>query len=206
MRTVDNEVVDVDELDPDPIAQFRRWYDDVVAADLPEPSAMVVATADLEGRPSARHVLLKQVDERGFVWFTNYESRKGQEIAVNARACLVFPWFPIRRQVIVQGEVERVDPSESDAYFASRDRGSQIGAWASPQSQVIPDRTFLEARVAQYEREFEGSEVERPPHWGGFRLRPSNVELWAGQQNRLHDRFRYERESSGGWTVVRLAP
>ncbi len=196
--------MDVGDLDPDPIVQFRRWYDDALAQ-LPEPSAMVLATADATGAPSARHVLLKGVDERGFVWFTNYESTKARELAANPRAALVFPWFPIRRQVTVKGNVEVLDGAASDAYFATRDRRSQIGAWASPQSEVIPDRAWLEHRVEDTERRFDGVDVPRPPHWGGYRLTPHRIELWHNQPNRLHDRFRYERGESG-WTLVRLAP
>jgi pyridoxamine 5'-phosphate oxidase len=196
--------MDVADLDPDPIKQFQRWMADAVAS-LPEPSAMVLATADAGGRPSARHVLLKGVDDRGFVWFTNYESTKARDVRENPRASLVFPWFPIRRQVIVLGTVSEVDAAESDAYFATRDRASQIGAWASPQSEIIPDRMWLEQRVAELDARFEGVDVPRPPHWGGFRLAPVRVELWHNQPNRLHDRLRYER-TSDGWSIVRVAP
>ena len=196
--------MDVGDVDPDPIVQFQRWWADAVEA-LPEPSAMVLATADGFGTPSARHVLLKGVDQRGFVWFTNRNSRKGRELAENRRAALVFPWFPIRRQVIVRGTASTIDDRESDAYFATRDRPSQIGAWASPQSEVIPDRAWLEREWAEYEARFDGVDVPRPPHWGGYRLVPDIVELWHNQPSRLHDRLRYERDGDS-WTIVRLAP
>jgi pyridoxamine 5'-phosphate oxidase len=196
--------MDVADLDPDPIKQFQRWLADAVES-LPEPTAMVLATADASGRPSARHVLLKGIDDRGFVWFTNYESTKAHDVRENPRASLVFPWFPIRRQVIVLGTVSEVDAEESDAYFATRDRASQIGAWASPQSSIIPDRLWLERRVDELTARFEGVEVPRPKHWGGFRLAPERVELWHNQADRLHDRLRYERIGDD-WSIVRVAP
>jgi pyridoxamine 5'-phosphate oxidase len=201
--------LDAGDLDPDPIVQFGRWYDDVVAAGLPEPGAVVLSTAGADGRPRARHVLLRGFDERGFVWHTNYESRKGRDLAENPWACLTFPWFPIRRQVVVTGTVERISAEESDAYFASRDRGNQISAWASEQSTEIPDRVFLEGRVAELEERYAGADVPRPPHWGGYRLAPDMIELWQGRINRLHDRLRYERAGGGvrgGWHITRLSP
>jgi pyridoxamine 5'-phosphate oxidase len=196
--------MDIGDIDPDPIAQFERWLADAREA-LPEPTAMVLATADETGRPSARHVLLKGLDHRGFVWFTNYTSAKARELDVNPRAALVFPWFPIRRQVIVSGPVSVIDEGESDAYFANRDRASQIGAWASPQSEVIPDRRWLEQRVHELEIRFRGDEVPRPHFWGGYRLSPDRIDLWHNQPDRLHDRFRYER-TAAGWSITRLAP
>jgi pyridoxamine 5'-phosphate oxidase len=196
--------MDVGDIDPDPFKQFERWLSDAVES-LPEPTAMVLATADESGRPSARHVLLKGFDERGFVWFTNYKSAKARELSANPRAALVFPWFPIRRQVIVGGTVSIIDAAESDAYFATRDRASQIGAWASPQSDVIPDRRWLEERVIELEARFEGEDVPRPPFWGGYRLDPDRIDLWHNQPDRLHDRFRYERRETG-WIITRLAP
>jgi pyridoxamine 5'-phosphate oxidase len=196
--------MDVGDLDPDPIKQFERWWEDARAS-LPEPAAMVLATADGSGRPSARHVLLKGLDDRGFVWFTNYESAKARELRANPRAALVFPWFPMQRQVIVSGSVAVTDDDESDAYFATRDRASQLSAWASPQSEVIPDRAWLEQRVAELEARFAGADVPRPPFWGGYRLTPDRIDLWHNQPNRLHDRFRYER-SGDSWTISRLAP
>jgi pyridoxamine 5'-phosphate oxidase len=197
--------MDVGDIDPDPIKQFQRWLDDAVAS-LPESSAMVLATADASGRPSARHVLLKGLDDRGFVWFTNYESAKARDLRDNPRAALVFPWFPIRRQVIVSGSVATIDEHESDVYFATRDRGSQISAWASPQSDVVPDRRWLEERVIDLEARFEGVDVPRPPFWGGYRLAPDRIDLWYNQPDRLHDRFRYERTDDGSWAISRLAP
>jgi pyridoxamine 5'-phosphate oxidase len=196
--------MDVGDIDPDPITQFERWLADA-AESLPEPTAMVLATADGSGRPSARHVLLKGIDHRGFVWFTNYASAKARDLRANPRAALVFPWFPIRRQVIVNGTVSMIDDGESDAYFATRDRASQIGAWASPQSEVIPDRHWLEQRVIELEARFQGIDVPRPDFWGGYRLEPDRIDLWFNQPDRLHDRFRYER-TAHGWIIQRLAP
>jgi pyridoxamine 5'-phosphate oxidase len=186
--------------------QFGRWLDGTVAAGLPEPNAMVLATADPAGRPSSRTVLLKEYDERGFVFFTNYESGKGADLAANPQASLVFPWFAIFRQVIVLGSVERTGREETEAYFATRPRGAQLGAWASPQSRPLADRAELEAawRVAQ--ERFAGEEVPAPPHWGGFRIRPQSVEFWQGRVSRLHDRLRYRRAAGDGWLVERLAP
>jgi len=187
--------------------QFGRWFAEVAAAGLPEPNAMVVATADTRGRPSARTVLLKGYDDRGFVFYTNYGSRKGVEALTNPYASLVFPWFPVQRQVVVCGSVEKVDRAETDAYFASRPRGSRLGAWASPQSQVVPDREAVEARFEEVARRFpEGAEVPAPPHWGGLRVVPETVEFWQGRPSRLHDRLRYRRGDDGSWTVERLAP
>jgi pyridoxamine 5'-phosphate oxidase len=196
--------MDVADVDPDPILQFEHWLEDAHAS-LPEPTAMVLATADDTGVPSGRFVLLKGLDHRGFVWFTNYQSAKARELEANPRAALVFPWFPIRRQVIVRGTVTRVDDAESDTYFATRDRASQIGAWASPQSEVIPDRAWLERRVTELEAEFDGAEVPRPPFWGGYRLAPDRIDLWHNQPDRLHDRVRYDR-TADGWILTRLAP
>ncbi len=194
------------DLAPDWPTQFARWFADVVAAGLPEPNAMVVATADAQGRPSARHVLLKDYSERGFTFFTNYGSRKATEVAANPYASLVFPWFAIHRQVVVCGRVERADRAETEAYFAQRPRGAQIGAWASPQSQVIPDRAALVEAIAELERRFpDGTPVPPPPYWGGLRVVPDTVEFWHGRISRLHDRLRYRRTEEG-WTVERLAP
>jgi len=186
-------------------AQFATWFAAAVDYGLPEPNAMIVATADAEGRPSARTVLLKGYDERGFVFFTNYVSRKGAEITVNPHAGLVFPWFPMQRQVIVAGAVERVSRAETEAYFATRPRGSQLGAWASPQSGVLPSRQAVDDAYAAAEQRFADAEVPAPPHWGGLRVLPETVEFWQGRTSRLHDRLRYRREP-GGWVVERLAP
>lgn len=198
--------MELDELDPNPIVQLQRWLDDAIAAGLSHPNAMALATADAEGRPSVRHVLLKGLDERGLEFHTNYESRKGHDLAANPRASVVFPWFGLWRQATASGTVTKVSAEESDAYFESRDRGSQIGAWASPQSQPVPDRAWLEARVAELTRRYEGGSVPRPPHWGGYRLRPDTIDFWYSQPDRLHDRFRFTRTADGAWTVTRLAP
>jgi pyridoxamine 5'-phosphate oxidase len=186
-------------------SQFARWFAEATAAGLPEPNAMIVATADAAARPSARTVLLKGYDERGFVFFTNYTSRKGTEALANPAASLVFPWFPMQRQVLIAGAVEPVDRAETEAYFASRPRGSQLGAWASPQSQVLPDRAAVEAGLAAAVERFGDGPVPPPPHWGGLRVVPETVEFWQGRSNRLHDRLRFHRTREG-WAVERLAP
>src|SRR2546421_6437299 len=188
------------------VTQFRRWLDDAIAAALPEPNAMVLATADADGRPSARTVLLKGYDGAGLVFYTNYRSRKGRELAANPRASAVFPWIALARQVIVTGSVEPVPADRSDAYFASRPHGSQVGAAASPQSEVVPDRAALDAAWERVGALYpDGTPVPRPEHWGGYLLRPDTVEFWQGQVNRMHDRLRYRR-GNGDWVVERLAP
>ncbi|MCM0677119.1 pyridoxamine 5'-phosphate oxidase [Micromonospora phytophila] len=187
--------------------QFGRWFADAVAAGLPEPNAMVVGTADAAGRPSGRTVLLKGYDPEGFVFFTNHESRKGAEAAANPYASLVFPWFPMQRQVVVAGPVERIDRAETEAYFAVRPRGSQLGAWASTQSRVLPDRAALDAAYrAAAERFADVERIPAPPHWGGLRVRPESVEFWQGRASRLHDRLRFRLTGPGTWAVERLAP
>jgi pyridoxamine 5'-phosphate oxidase len=193
------------DLAADWVAQFAAWFAEAAAYGLPEPNAMIVATADRAGRPSARTVLLKGYDARGFVFYTNYTSRKGTEATVNPYASLVFPWFPMQRQVLVAGPVEKVSRAETEAYFATRPRGSQLGAWASPQSQVLPDRAAVEAGLAEVVARFGDGPVPAPPHWGGFRVAPDTVEFWQGRSSRLHDRLRYRREA-GGFVVERLAP
>lgn len=189
----------------DPFKQFERWFNATTAAGLHLPNALILATADAQGMPSARAVLLKGYDEGGFVFYTNYSSRKGREISANPHACLLFSWEELQRQVRIEGPVEKVSASESDAYFASRPLGSRLGAWASPQSETVPDRAALEARFADAKRRF-GDAVPRPPHWGGYRVIPHAIEFWQGRENRLHDRLCYRREGAARWTIERLAP
>ena len=186
-------------------AQFDAWFADALSYGLPEPNAMIVATADRAARPSARTVLLKGFDELGFVFFTNYASRKGREALSNPYAGLVFPWFPMQRQVIVGGTVARVTRAETEEYFATRPHGSQLGAWASPQSQVVPDRAAVDAGLADTIARFGDRPVPPPPHWGGLRVMPETVEFWQGRSNRLHDRLRYRRDKDD-WVIERLAP
>ena len=203
------ELAGLDERDlaPDWPAQFARWLEDAVAAGVTEPNACVLATADPQAHPSARTVLLKAVDARGFTLFTNLRSRKGREALANPSAALVVPWLDLQRQVVVAGAVEPVEDAEADAYFASRPRGSRIGAVVSPQSQVIASRSELErARDALAERLGPDGEVARPAHWGGLRVVPATVEFWQGRPDRLHDRLRFRRAGDGGWLVERLAP
>jgi pyridoxamine 5'-phosphate oxidase len=188
-----------------PLEQFRGWYDGAVAAGVVEPEAMALATADAGGMPSVRFVLLKGIDERGVEFFTNYESRKGRELIANPRAALAVLWKPLQRQVRLEGPVEVLTPEESDAYFSTRSRGSQLGAWASRQSEEIPDREWLEGRLASVDAEYPDA-VPRPPHWGGFRLLPTAIEFWEGRPNRLHDREQFTRGEDGAWVSVRLSP
>ena len=190
---------------PDPIAQFRRWFDEALAADLHEPNATTLATATPDGRPSARVVLLKGFDERGFVFYTNYEGRKARELEINPLCALVVYWGELERQVRVEGRAGRISDEDSDAYFAGRPRGSQLGAWASEQSRPVRDRGALEVRLRELEAEYEGREVPRPPFWGGYRIEPETIEFWQGRENRLHDRLVYRR-SDGLWRRERLQP
>lgn len=194
------------DLDPDPFVQFQQWLDAAIAANLIEPTAMTLATATPEGRPAARMVLLRGFDERGFVFYTNYDSRKGEELAANPWAALVFYWAALERQVRIEGAVAPVASEESDAYFATRHPGSRLGAWASPQSRPIPDRAALEQRMAELEAQYPDGAVPRPPHWGGYRVTPASLEFWQGRPNRLHDRLRYRRQPDGLWLIERLAP
>ena len=194
------------DVNPDPFIQFQTWFDAAVTAQLPEPNAMTIATATADGIPSARVVLLKAVDTRGFVFFTNYNSHKAQELAANPQAALVFLWTEMERQVRIQGTVEKIALAESDEYYYSRPAGSRLGAWASEQSQVIPDRTILEDRLASLKAQHPDGDINRPEHWGGFRVIPTVIEFWQGRSSRLHDRLRYQLSKTKGWTIDRLSP
>jgi pyridoxamine 5'-phosphate oxidase len=189
----------------DPYRQFEKWFQEAEAAKIHEPNAAVLATAARDGRPSARMVLLKAVDGRGFVFYTNYESRKGREIEANPHAAYVFPWVALERQVIVEGSVVKVPREESEAYFHSRPRASQLAAWASNQSSIIAGRGALEDSMKAVERKYSGAEAPLPPHWGGFRIVPESVEFWQGRRSRLHDRLRYRRDGTT-WILERLSP
>lgn len=217
------------ELESDPLVQFRKWFDQAAGArvggrlrrffirlyeslllatgaELKDVNAMTLATADKQGRPSARVVLLKGLDERGFIFYTNYHSRKGLELAENSNAALVFYWQDLERQVCITGQASRVPEAESDKYFLSRPRGSRIAAWASEQSQTVKDRSALEARWRLFEKKHPDEQVPRPPHWGGFVLKPNAIEFWQGRPNRMHDRFRYTRQGDGSWLIERVSP
>jgi pyridoxamine 5'-phosphate oxidase len=188
----------------DPFKQFDRWFHDALQAELPLPNAMTLATATAAGRPAARAVLLKGVDAGGFVFYTNYASRKARELAANPHAALVFVWTELERQVRIEGAIEKVSAEESDAYFASRPLGSRLGAWASPQSMVLPSRLALATKVAAIVLRY-GKHPPRPPHWGGYRVLPEAIEFWQGRRSRLHDRLLYTKQA-GGWKIERLAP
>jgi len=190
----------------DPIRQFEKWFQEAEAAKFPEPNAMICSSATRNGLPSSRTVLLKGLDGRGFVFFSNYESRKGRELSENPRASLLFPWLAQERQVIVEGAVTKLAREESDAYFHSRPPASQLAAWASPQSAVIASRSVLEEAMKTLEKKYAGREVPMPPHWGGYRVQPETIEFWQGRHGRLHDRLRYRREQNGSWAIDRLAP
>jgi pyridoxamine 5'-phosphate oxidase len=193
-------------VNPDPLLQFQRWFEEAREAHLQLPEAMTLATASKDARPSARLVLLKQVDERGFVFYTNYGSQKARELDANPQAALVFYWPQLERQVRVEGHVGRVTEAESDEYFQARPRESQIGALASPQSEAIFSREILQQRVEELENLYRDRKIERPPHWGGYRLYPTRIEFWKGRPGRLHDRLLYELQADGAWTIKRLAP
>ncbi len=198
-------ILNESDVDPNPLKQFEVWYGEALASGVPEADAMTLATATTDGAPDARIVLLKSFDGRGFVFFTNYQSRKAQELAANGRACLLFYWLPLKRQVRIEGTVEKVSAAESDDYFHTRPWGSKLGAWASDQSRVITSRENLEKRFAEFELEF-ADNVPRPPHWGGYRLIPTAIEFWQGRDNRLHDRIRYRLQQDKSWRIERLAP
>jgi pyridoxamine 5'-phosphate oxidase len=190
----------------DPVEQFGRWWNEAVQSELEEVNAMTLATATADGRPAARIVLLKDYNEEGFVFFTNYDSHKGEEMKDNPYAALVFFWAALERQVRIEGTVEKVPAEESDAYFVSRPRGSRIGAWASPQSKVISSREVVEKNVTAMERQFGEGDIPRPQHWGGYRVKPVLIEFWQGRPSRLHDRILYTADDAGKWKIERLAP
>lgn len=197
--------LDREHLHPDPLDQFRKWFDQARESRLREPNAMVLATVDAAGQPWTRTVLLKKLDDRGLVFFTNFESRKARHLATNPRASVLFLWLELERQVSVNGTVERVPTAESLAYFVTRPLGSRLGAWSSQQSSVIRSRALLEAKLHEMKRKFAGGEVPLPSFWGGYRIRPESWEFWQGRQNRLHDRFLYSRNQDT-WTLERLQP
>jgi pyridoxamine-phosphate oxidase len=198
--------LDEQSIDPDPISLFRRWFDEAIASGSRLPDAMTLATATKDGKPSARMVLLKQVDDDGFVFYTNYLSSKAKELEENPRAALVLYWSGLDRQVRVEGSVERISSDESDEYFRTRPRESQLGALASPQSEVIESREVLEKRYEELDDLYRDRAVERPEHWGGYRLKPERIEFWQNRPSRLHDRLVYERQADGSWSIKRLAP
>ncbi len=199
--------LDHEDLDADPIVQFQRWYQQTLSTQIPEPNAMSLATVDTDGQPSLRTVLLKLYDAEGFVFFTNYQSTKAQQIDTNGRVALLFPWVALARQVSILGSAERIPTSESLRYFITRGRGSRIGAWASPQSQVISSRSLLEQKVAEIKQRFNKGEIPLPDFWGGYRIVPISIEFWQGRDSRLHDRFRYRRSTPADpWQIERIAP
>ena len=194
------------DVDPNPFKQFKKWFDQALAAQLPEPNAMTLATISQDGKPRARIVLLKNFNEQGFVFYTNYNSQKGQELAKNPWAALIFWWAELERQVRIEGSVEKVAESESDEYFYSRPVGSQLGAWASQQSQVIDNRDVLEHRLQELEEIYQNQNIPRPTHWGGYRIVPQAIEFWQGRTNRLHDRLYYSLLEDHTWVIKRLSP
>ena len=189
-----------------PFSQFDKWWNEALKSEIGEVNAMTLSTASAKGEPDARIVLLKGFDENGFTFFTNYESSKGRQLLENPRACLVFFWKELERQVRIKGPVEKVDSRESDTYFNSRPSGSRIGAWASPQSELLVNRDWLEQREKEIQEKYRGKEIPRPPHWGGYRLKPISMEFWQGRSNRLHDRILFTNVSEGIWKIGRIAP
>lgn len=198
--------IDVDSVDPNPFKQFESWFQEATSAEILEPNAMVVATTDQDGRPTQRTVLLKYFDESGFVFFTNYQSRKATHISGNSNVSLLFPWYALQRQVEVSGVAEKIGSTESLKYFALRPRGSQLGAWVSQQSSVVSTRSVLQNKLAELKQKFSSGSVPMPPTWGGFRVKPERIEFWQGGTNRLHDRIEYHLNSDQSWERQRLAP
>lgn len=198
--------LDLADLNPDPFAQFDHWMREAIETEVLEPNAMALATADASGRPNLRTVLLKAFDERGLVFYTNYESAKARDIAANDRVALMFTWLPLERQVVITGTAAKISTTESLKYFLSRPRDSQIGAWASHQSKVITTRSLLETKFAEMKAKFQRGEIPLPDYWGGFRVTPVTFEFWQGRPNRLHDRFRYQATADAGWKIERLMP
>lgn len=198
--------LDIENVFEDPFKQFEKWFKEAQEGELPEPNAMVLSTVDAEGQPFQRTVLMKALEEKGIVFYTNYKSRKAEQIAENNRVNVLFPWFPMERQVAVQGKAVKVSSKESLAYFLSRPHGSQLGAWVSQQSQVIGSRSILEMKLAEIKQKFKEGKVPLPDFWGGYRIEPTSFEFWQGRQNRLHDRLLYQKQDDGSWKISRLSP
>ena len=205
-REYTSRTLDEKDVTADPVIQFNKWFDEALKAEVPEPNAMTLATTMVDFKPSARIVLLKGVEDGGFIFFTNYESRKGMELMWNPYGCLLFFWHELERQVRIEGRVEKISADASEKYFHSRPRGSQLGAAASPQSHVIENRDSLEKKMNEMEKKFDGKEIERPMHWGGYKVIPHVMEFWQGRPNRLHDRIRYTFIKQNEWKIERLAP
>lgn len=198
--------LDIDSVLTNPFEQFRKWFEEAQKGELPEPNAMVLSTVDENGQPFQRTVLMKALDDQGIVFYTNYESRKAKQIAHNNQVNILFPWFPMERQVSIQGKAVKVSTKESLSYFMSRPHGSQLGAWVSQQSQVIKSRSVLEMKLAEMKRKFKEGKVPLPDFWGGYRIEPTSFEFWQGRQSRLHDRLLYQKETNDQWTISRLSP
>lgn len=198
--------LDIETANPNPFLQFEKWFKEAQDGQLPEPNAMVLGTVGSDGQPFQRTVLMKALDEKGVVFYTNYQSRKAQQIAENNRVNALFPWFPMERQVAIQGVAVKVSSKESLSYFLSRPHGSQLGAWVSQQSEVISSRSILEMKLAEMKRKFKEGKVPLPDFWGGYRIEPTSFEFWQGRQNRLHDRLLYEKQANGSWKISRLSP